>query len=46
MNPARAHGPAIAFWNFKDIWVYLLATFMGGMSGSIVYENHFLEVLV
>ena len=46
LNPARALGPAIAFWNFRNIWVYLLGTFMGGMSGAIVYENLFLEVLV
>ena len=45
MNPARALGPAIAFWNFKNIWVYLLANFMGGMSGAVIYENLFLEVL-
>ena len=44
MNPARALGPAIAFWNFKNIWVYILATFMGGMSGAVIYENLFLEV--
>ena len=44
MNPARALGPAIAFWNFKNIWVYLLANFMGGMSGAVIYENLFLEV--
>jgi aquaporin TIP len=44
MNPARALGPAIAFWNFKNIWVYILATFMGGMSGAVIYENLFLEM--
>jgi len=44
MNPARALGPAIAFWNFKNIWVYILANFMGGMSGAVVYENLFLEL--
>eukprot|EP00277_Geminigera_cryophila_P011262 CAMPEP_0179448076 /NCGR_PEP_ID=MMETSP0799-20121207/31883_1 /TAXON_ID=46947 /ORGANISM="Geminigera cryophila, Strain CCMP2564" /LENGTH=259 /DNA_ID=CAMNT_0021239479 /DNA_START=14 /DNA_END=793 /DNA_ORIENTATION=- len=44
MNPARALGPAIAFWNFKNIWVYILANFMGGMSGAVVYENLFLQL--
>eukprot|EP00960_Hanusia_phi_P070873 767419-Hanusia_phi.AAC.3 len=43
MNPARALGPAIAFWNFKNIWVYLLATFFGGIAGAVVYEKAFLE---
>merc|ERR1719183_348724 len=44
MNPARALGPSIAFWNFKNIWVYLLANFVGGMSGAVIYENLFLEM--
>ncbi|EKX39814.1 hypothetical protein GUITHDRAFT_154300 [Guillardia theta CCMP2712] len=43
MNPARALGPAIAFWNFKNIWVYLTATFFGGIAGAVVYEKAFLE---
>merc|ERR1712205_32262 len=44
MNPARALGPSIAFWNFKNILVYLLADFAGGMSGAVIYENLFLEM--
>jgi len=43
MNPARALGPALVFWNFRNIWVYLFATFFGGVAGAVVYENAFLE---
>mmetsp|Transcript_34771 Transcript_34771/g.82435 ORF Transcript_34771/g.82435 Transcript_34771/m.82435 type:complete len:256 (+) Transcript_34771:39-806(+) len=43
MNPARALGPALVFWNFKNIWVYLLAGFSGGASGALLYETCFLE---
>jgi len=43
MNPARALGPSLAFWNFKNIWVYLFATFLGGVAGAVVYEATFLQ---
>jgi aquaporin TIP len=43
MNPARALGPALVFWNFTNIWVYLLAGLTGGASGALLYENCFLE---
>ena len=39
MNPARALGPAIAFWNFKNIWVYLLANFMGEIGRASCRER-------
>lgn len=31
------------FWNWKNIWVYVLATMIGGVAGAVVYENVFLE---
>jgi aquaporin TIP len=43
MNPARIVAAAFVFWNFKNIWVYLLATLLGGIAGAIVYDNIFLE---
>lgn len=43
MNPARIVSAAFVFWNFKNIWVYLLATFAGGIAGAVVYDNIFLE---
>mmetsp|Transcript_12924 Transcript_12924/g.31715 ORF Transcript_12924/g.31715 Transcript_12924/m.31715 type:complete len:255 (-) Transcript_12924:462-1226(-) len=43
MNPLRALAPALIFWNMKNIWVYVLATLMGGIAGAVVYENIFLE---
>mmetsp|Transcript_61431 Transcript_61431/g.165012 ORF Transcript_61431/g.165012 Transcript_61431/m.165012 type:complete len:255 (-) Transcript_61431:124-888(-) len=43
MNPARVISAAFVFWNFKNIWVYLLATLMGGIAGAVVYDNLFLE---
>merc|ERR1712093_308809 len=43
LNPARTMGPAFAFGLFKDIWVYLIATFLGGAVGGLVYEKVFLQ---
>ncbi|EKX45083.1 hypothetical protein GUITHDRAFT_109129 [Guillardia theta CCMP2712] len=43
MNPARVLGPAIWFWNFRNIWVYLLATMIGGVSGAVIFDNLFLQ---
>mmetsp|Transcript_11235 Transcript_11235/g.22241 ORF Transcript_11235/g.22241 Transcript_11235/m.22241 type:complete len:255 (+) Transcript_11235:43-807(+) len=43
MNPLRALAPALVFWNWKNIWVYVLATMLGGTAGAVVYENVFLE---
>ncbi len=38
----RALGPSLVFWNFRNIWVYLFATFFGGVAGAVVYEHAFL----
>jgi aquaporin NIP len=43
MNPARTIGPAVAFGQFKHVWVYLLATFAGGACAALAYEKLFLE---
>mmetsp|Transcript_36708 Transcript_36708/g.75257 ORF Transcript_36708/g.75257 Transcript_36708/m.75257 type:complete len:248 (+) Transcript_36708:151-894(+) len=38
MNPARTLGPALAFGNFGHVWVYMLATFLGGLAAAFFYK--------
>jgi len=38
VNPARSLGPAIASGTFGDLWIYLIAPFIGGIIGGIAYE--------
>ncbi|XP_059438073.1 aquaporin NIP1-2-like [Corylus avellana] len=38
MNPARTLGPAIVHGKYNSIWVYLLATILGAISGAWVYN--------
>ncbi|KAL3819148.1 hypothetical protein ACJIZ3_005053 [Penstemon smallii] len=38
MNPVRTLGPAIASNNYKAIWVYLTAPFLGALAGAGVYS--------
>ncbi len=38
MNPARSLGPAIVHCKYESIWVYLLATILGAISGAWVYN--------
>ncbi|KAE7996367.1 hypothetical protein FH972_001098 [Carpinus fangiana] len=38
MNPARTLGPAIVHSKYDSIWVYLLATILGAISGAWVYN--------
>ncbi|KAL3633087.1 Aquaporin NIP6-1 [Castilleja foliolosa] len=37
MNPVRTLGPAIAANNYKAIWVYLTAPFLGALAGAGAY---------
>lgn len=37
MNPVRTLGPAIAANNYKAIWVYLTAPFLGALFGAGTY---------
>ncbi|KAD4385942.1 hypothetical protein R6Q59_009766 [Mikania micrantha] len=37
MNPVRTLGPAIAANNFKGLWIYLTAPFLGALAGAGVY---------
>ncbi|KAB1221554.1 Aquaporin NIP1-2 [Morella rubra] len=38
MNPARSLGPAIVHSQYKGIWVYLTAPFLGAISGAWIYN--------
>lgn len=37
MNPVRTLGPAVAANNFKAIWIYLTAPFLGALCGAAAY---------
>ncbi|GAV80566.1 MIP domain-containing protein [Cephalotus follicularis] len=39
MNPARSLGPAIVWNQYKGIWIYLTAPFLGAISGALVYNT-------
>ncbi|CAA2933869.1 aquaporin NIP6-1 [Olea europaea subsp. europaea] len=38
MNPVRTLGPAIAANNYKAIWIYLTAPFLGALAGAAAYS--------
>ncbi|GMN43533.1 hypothetical protein TIFTF001_012733 [Ficus carica] len=38
MNPARSLGPAIVYNQYKGLWIYLSAPFLGALSGAWVYN--------
>jgi MIP family channel proteins len=42
LNPARTLGPAVAAGVYTDIWVYLVATALGGVLAGLLYR-YFLE---
>uniref|UniRef100_A0A2N9IJA7 Uncharacterized protein n=1 Tax=Fagus sylvatica TaxID=28930 RepID=A0A2N9IJA7_FAGSY len=45
MNPARSLGPAIVHSQYKGIWIYIVATILGAISGAGVYNIIRLKVL-
>ncbi|XP_050216169.1 probable aquaporin NIP7-1 [Mercurialis annua] len=38
LNPARSLGPAIVCWNFKDIWIYIIAPTTGAIAGALMFH--------
>jgi MIP family channel proteins len=42
VNPARTIGPAVASGAYQDIWVYLVATSLGGILAGALYR-YFME---
>jgi aquaporin NIP len=38
MNPARSFGPALAAWEWSDLWVYVTAPVAGAALGAIAYQ--------
>ena len=39
LNPARTIGPAVAAGIFSDIWVYIVATIIGGVLAGLLYRS-------
>jgi aquaporin Z len=42
MNPVRSLAPAVAILDFKNLWIYLTAPFIGGLLA--VFIDHYLQV--
>lgn len=38
MNPARAFGPALVGWRWKNHWIFWVGPLIGGAIAGIVYE--------
>jgi aquaporin NIP len=38
MNPARSLGPALAVWEWPDIWVYIVGPIGGTAIGGLAYQ--------
>ncbi|MBC8059690.1 MAG: MIP family channel protein [Clostridiaceae bacterium] len=38
MNPARSIGPAIVSGNINNLWIYIIATILGGIVATVVYK--------
>jgi len=39
MNPARSLGPAIAAWEWRDFWVYVVGPVAGAMLAAFAYQT-------
>jgi aquaporin NIP len=38
MNPARSLGPALAAWEWRDLWIYMAAPVTGAAAGGLAYQ--------
>jgi aquaporin Z len=38
MNPARSLGPALAAWDFSDLWIYLIGPCAGAVGAALGYR--------
>lgn len=38
MNPARSIGPALVSGNINHLWIYIIATILGGISATYIYK--------
>jgi MIP family channel proteins len=38
MNPARSLGPALAAWEWNDLWIYVTAPLVGATLGGLAYQ--------
>ncbi|CAL9031833.1 PREDICTED: probable aquaporin TIP3-2 [Prunus mume] len=38
MNPARAFGPALVGWRWRNHWIYWVGPFIGGGLAALIYE--------
>ena len=38
MNPARSIGPAVVANEYKNLWIYIIATILGAITASIIYS--------
>jgi aquaporin Z len=39
LNPARSEGPAVAFGDLSDLWIYLVAPVAGALSVALLYRR-------
>lgn len=38
MNPARSIGPAVAAHNYRKLWIYMVAPFVGTVAAASLYN--------
>lgn len=43
MNPARAFGPALVSWTWKNHWIFWVGPLIGGGLAGAVFETFFIE---
>lgn len=43
MNPARAFGPALVGWRWRNHWIYWLGPFIGAALSGVIYEFGIIE---